>query len=92
VSASVILDVLTVVYLFVNRTVGGVLYVLALVLGAVTILFLGPRVIWGFVADDIATDPLTWFIRLSFLFVLAAPYIKARRARRVRGPQGPGLR
>ena len=90
VSASVILDVLTVVYLFVNRVVGGVLYVSAIVLGAATISFLGPRVFWGFVADDIGTDPLTWFIRLSFLFVVAAPYIKARRTRRGRGVQGVG--
>lgn len=90
VSASVILDVLTVVYLFVNRSVGGVLYVSAIVAGAAAIGFLGPRVSWGFVADDIATDPLTWFIRLSFLFVLAAPFIKARRRRRARGVHGAG--
>jgi hypothetical protein len=90
VTASVILDVLTVVYLFVNRAIGGVLYVSALVLGAATILFLGPRVFWGFVADEIATDPLTWLIRLSFLFVLAAPFIKARRRRRGRGIHGAG--
>ena len=90
VAASVSLDVLTVFYLFVNRVVGGALYVSAIVLGAATISFLGPRVCWEFVADDIATDPLTLFIRLSFLFVLAAPYIKARRTRRGRGVQGAG--
>jgi hypothetical protein len=88
--ASVLLDVLTVVYLFVNRVVGGVLYVSALVLGAAAILLLGPRVFREFVADEIVTDPLTWFIRFSFLFVLAAPYIKARRRRRGRGVHGAG--
>jgi hypothetical protein len=88
VSASVILDVLTVIYLFANRVVGGVLYGSAILLGTATIWFLGPRVFWGFVADEIPTDLLTWMIRLSFLFVLAAPFIKARRTRRVPGSQG----
>jgi len=88
VSASVILDALTVVYLFVNRVVGRVLYVSAILLGAATIWLLGPRVFWGFVADEIKTDLIIWMIRLSFLFVLAGPFIKARWTRRVPGSRG----
>jgi hypothetical protein len=85
VSASVILDALTVVYLFVNRLVGGMLYVSAILLGAATIWLLGPRVFWEFVTDEMRADSVIWMIRLSFLFVLAAPFIKARLTRRLPG-------
>jgi hypothetical protein len=81
---SVVIDVLTLVYVFGNR-VARWAYLAAVGFAIFTIAWVSPRVALEFVADRLGTDALTWFIRLSFIFLVVAPMLRRRRIAGVRG-------
>jgi len=76
---AIVADVLTAVYVFVYRPVGRILYIGAVLLTAATLVWVGPLTALEFVTD-LSADVLIWIIRLSFVFLAGAPFLKRRRS------------